>query len=85
MKAQALLPVLPWMFDCDSVKVHSKTPATYDEGLPLITPAGGIPAGDGLEVGGGAFDAQGSEPDMFIAISSELVLDCWQLLVGVPV
>ena len=75
MKAQALLPVLPWMFDWDSVKVHSTTPPTYEEGLPLINPAG-IPTGNGLKVGGGVFDAQGPEPDMFIAVSSERVLDC---------
>lgn len=87
IKAQALLPVLPWMFDWDSVKVQSTTPAMYEEGLrlPLINPARGIPIGDGCEVDGGTFGVQGSEPDMFSAVSSELVWDCWQLLVAVPV
>ena len=31
IKAQALLPVLPWILDCDSAKIHSTTPATYEE------------------------------------------------------
>jgi len=76
IKAQALLPVLPWMFDYDSTKVHSTAPATYEEGLPLINPAGGIPVGVGLELDDGAFDVQGSGPDMFVAVCSELVWVC---------
>lgn len=49
----------------------------YDEGFFLIIFVGGILVGDGFEVGGGVFDVQGFELDMFIVVSSELVLDCW--------
>lgn len=52
MKAQALLPVLPWTFDCDSGKFYSKTPVTIEDGLPFINSLVGSLGDSALEKDG---------------------------------
>ena len=45
MNTHALLPVLPWMSDCGSIKLHSVTPVKSEEVDPLIHDGGATPGG----------------------------------------